>query len=296
MSTTSPAVTHFSILARTSRRSPSKLSYSLCTQCRSIVHANHRPPLPSLSNTQAFSTHHPLRKKQGGKGSSKNTVGINASKIANDNIDPLDFSTLESEITKIVEKLQEDVRGIRAGGIDIEAVENARVTLKNMSTDAAKKKMETKEVVKVKLRDLCQVVPRGRMLVLMVGDKEHLKPLHSAVSSPPLNLSPLPSSPQSSSSASSHQSLEIHIPIPPTTTESRLAALANVPKRGESALFDLRQARGAQKKTLRQLQLARKVGPDRLNKAEKELEKVNERGVGRVKKVVEEKRKALGEG
>ncbi|KAL8812420.1 MAG: hypothetical protein Q9223_007296, partial [Gallowayella weberi] len=66
--------------------------------------------------------------------------------------------------------------------------------------------------------------------------------------------------------------------------------------RGESALFALREARGAQKKILRQLQLAKKVGPDRLNRAERELEKVNEGGVGKVKKVVEEKRKALGEG
>ncbi|KAL8818836.1 MAG: hypothetical protein Q9223_002604, partial [Gallowayella weberi] len=172
MSTTSPAVTLFSILARTSLRPRYQSSYSLCAQCRSTFHTNNHPPFPSLSNTKSFSTHHPLRKKQGGKGSSKNTVALNASKTANDNVDPLNFSALESEIAKIVENLQEDVRGIRAGGIDIEALESARVTLKNMSTGAAKKRMETQEAVKVRLGDLCQVVPRGRTLVLMVGDKE----------------------------------------------------------------------------------------------------------------------------
>ncbi|KAL8679145.1 MAG: hypothetical protein Q9186_004536 [Xanthomendoza sp. 1 TL-2023] len=289
MSTQSPAVILFSILTRTSLRPRSQPPYSLSTQCRSTLRA--RP----LFNNQAFSTQRPLCKKQGGKGASKNTVELNASKIDNDNADPLDFSALEGEITKIVENLNADVRGIRAGGIDIGAVEDAWVTLKNMSTSGAKKSSETKVVVRA--RDLCQVVSRGRTLVLMVGDKAHLKPIQSAISSQPLNLSPLPPAPPSSSSSiSSHQPLEIHIPIPPTTTESRLAALSKVSSRGESALFALREARGAQKKRLRELRLAKKVGPDKLWKAEQELEKVNEGGVGRVKKVVEERRRGLGSG
>lgn len=66
--------------------------------------------------------------------------------------------------------------------------------------------------------------------------------------------------------------------------------------KGESALFALREARGERRKHLRELKLARKVGPDMMRRAEKELEKVNEKGVAEVKKVVEAGRKALGEG
>lgn len=43
-------------------------------------------------------------------------------------------------------------------------------SLKGDSRDIAKERSETKELVRV--RDLCQVVPRGRTLVLMVGEKE----------------------------------------------------------------------------------------------------------------------------
>ncbi|KAL8897473.1 MAG: hypothetical protein Q9192_002549, partial [Flavoplaca navasiana] len=74
-------------------------------------------------------TPHPL-KKQGGKGSSKNTLAINASKTASDNADPTDFSAFETEISKIVDNLRDEIRYIKAGGINVEAVEDARVLLK----------------------------------------------------------------------------------------------------------------------------------------------------------------------
>lgn len=61
-------------------------------------------------------------------------------------------------------------------------------------------------------------------------------------------------------------------------------------------MFALREARGVQKKRIRQLELSNKIRSDSARTAVKELDKVNERGVGRVKTVVEEKRKALGEG
>ncbi|KAL9636507.1 MAG: hypothetical protein Q9204_002234 [Flavoplaca sp. TL-2023a] len=252
-------------------------------------------------------TPHPL-KKQGGKGSSKNTLAINASKTASDNADPTDFSAFETEISKIVDHLRDEFRYIKAGGINVEAVEDARVLLKTGGGAKAKpgarvpgtsrkivrtgREEGPKEVVR--LRELCQVVPRGRMLVLLVGEKEHIKPLTSTLSNPPLSLTPLP--PSTLSSTSSQQALEIHIPIPPTTGESRTAAISTVSAKGEAALFAVREARGVQKKRIRALDLAGKIGPDKARTAVKDLDKVNEKGVEMVKTVVLEKRRALGEG
>ena len=96
-----------------------------------------------------------------------------------------------------------------------------------------------------------------------------------------------------SSSTAPGQQLEIHIPIPPTTTESRQAAAAQASSKGEAALFAINQARAAQKKRLRALGLSRKVGPDQLRRAEKEMEKINKDSEGVVGKIVEEKRKSL---
>ncbi|KAL8995116.1 MAG: hypothetical protein Q9169_005099 [Polycauliona sp. 2 TL-2023] len=241
--------------------------------------------------------------KQGGKGASKNTVAVNASKTAGDNADPTDFSALQDQIAKIIDKLREEIRYIKAGGVNVEAVEDARVTLKIAGGEkpgvpqgrvrgAVGRPGAPKEVVKV--RDVCQVVPKGRTLILMVGEKEHIKPITTTLVAPPLSLTPI--SPSGPSATSSQQALEIHVPIPPTTGESRHAALNLVSTKGESALFALREARGAQKKRLRQLEISNKIGPDMARKASKELDKVNEGGVERVKTVVEEKRKALGEG
>ncbi|KAL8922174.1 MAG: hypothetical protein Q9172_003676 [Xanthocarpia lactea] len=260
-----------STLTHTSFRRPfDHPSTLLCIGCHSTL----RPP-PVQPQRKSFTTTPHLLKKQGGKGVSKNTVAVNASKTANDDAHPTDFTALETQISVIIENLREEVRNIKAGGVNVEAVEDARVVLKSSGggdagVKGAKGKIGGngpkgvgggKEIVQVK--DLCQIVPRGRLLVLMVGEKE---------------------------------ALEIHIPIPPTTGESRNAALSLVSHKGDSAIFALREARGAQRKRLRRLALSRKVGPDMLRKAEKELEKVNEGGVARVKKVVEERRKGLGEG
>ncbi|KAL8910217.1 MAG: hypothetical protein Q9171_004460 [Xanthocarpia ochracea] len=213
-----------SALIHTSFRRPlDHPSTLLCKGCQSTF----RPP-PVQPQRKSFTTTPHLLKKQGGKGVSKNTVAVNASKIANDNADPTDFTALEIQISVITENLREEVRNIKAGGVNVEAVEDARVLLKSGgSNDAGVKGAKGK-----------------------IGGKG----------------------------------------------ESRHAALNLVSHKGASALFALREARGAQRKRLRQLGLSRKIGPDKLRKAEKELEKVNEGGVARVNKVVEERRKVLGEG
>ena len=114
---------------------------------------------------------------------------------------------------------------------------------------------------------------------------QHLKPVTSALQSTE-GLSPQ-SPPQGA------DPLHIIIPIPPTTRESRQQASKLAHEKGEATLFSLREARSAQKKKLRAMELARKVGPDDLKRAERDMEKVNEKATGEVKKVVEEARKRL---
>lgn len=80
------------------------------------------------------------------------------------------------------------------------------------------------------------------------------------------------------------------------TQESRQEAAKIVGQKGEAALFALREARGAQRKRLRALELGRMVGPDELRRAEREVDKVNEGAVAEAKKVVEEgKRRVMGQ-
>lgn len=88
--------------------------------------------------------------------------------------------------------------------------------------------------------------------------------------------------------------LELSIPVPPPTAESRRATLAAASKAGEVAAAAVQNARAAQKKVLRALELARTVRPDDLQRAGREMGKLVEGGVREVRGVVEGARKGLG--
>ncbi|KAL9126220.1 MAG: hypothetical protein Q9217_004700 [Psora testacea] len=217
-----------------------------------------------------------LYRKSGGKQNSKSNIGKAAQKTAGSD-DPFDFADYEAAISKAHEHLTSEISKIKAGGRDVEGIEGIRVNV-------GKGKEKSKRDV-VSVGDLASVVARGRNVVVMVGEKDHLKPVTSALQSTE-GLSPQPAPPGG-------DPLHIIIPIPPTTRESRQQASKSAHEKGEAALFSLREARGAQKKKLRAMELAKKVGPDDLKRAEREMEKVNERATGAVKKVVEDARRRL---
>lgn len=76
--------------------------------------------------------------------------------------DPYDFSTLESGIEKVLEKLKNDLSKLRTGGrFNPEVLENLRVHLVKDSKASEK------------LGDLAQVLPKGgRSLMILVGEKD----------------------------------------------------------------------------------------------------------------------------
>jgi ribosome recycling factor len=99
-----------------------------------------------------------------------------------------------------------------------------------------------------------------------------------------LNLQPQPDA---------QNGLQLNVPIPPPTKESRDLALAAASKAGETANIGIRNARGAMQKRLRAMELKKAVRPDDLKKAHKEMEKIVEKGVADVKKSVDAARKNM---
>lgn len=87
--------------------------------------------------------------------------------------------------------------------------------------------------------------------------------------------------------------LLLNIPIPPPTAESRKATVNAAAKAGDVASNAVRNARQGQQKKLRAMQLAKTARPDDLKKAGVQMEKVVEKGVGEVKKIVDGAKKAL---
>lgn len=108
-------------------------------------------PVAMLSTQRSFSTSPKTLKK--------------AAKVAKEQItgdeSPTDFTELEAAIQKAHERLKEDLSKLRSGGrFNPEVVENLRVHVVKGSKET------------VRLSDVAQVVPRGRILNLMIGEKE----------------------------------------------------------------------------------------------------------------------------
>ncbi|KAF6229948.1 hypothetical protein HO133_004286 [Letharia lupina] len=267
---------------------PSRITLQPC--CPNNPAPTH-PTLPPPTRTLTTTT--PLLKK-GGKQDSKRTVSLNASKAQSQahspTVNAFDFSDYEAAIEHAHEHLKSELAKIKAGGRNAEDIEGLRVVLGkgggegrgNGDNEGGGGKGRA-ERESVKLGDVASVVARGRNVGVLVGEKDHLKPVLSALASlPSLTYTTSPTDP-----------LTLTIAIPPVTAESRLAAKKQADKKGEEALFALREARGAQRKKHRSMELGKLVGPDELRRAEREVEKVNEGAVGEARRLVEGCRRGL---
>lgn len=108
--------------------------------------------------------------KKGGKAAreeKQTTTKSSTSGKGDTSDDPYDFSALEADISSSIEKLKNDLSKLRAGGrFNTEVLENLRV-------QPNKNEKQT-----VKLSDLAQVIPKGRTVQLLVGEKDVCMALH----------------------------------------------------------------------------------------------------------------------
>ncbi|OBT77192.1 hypothetical protein VF21_04089 [Pseudogymnoascus sp. 05NY08] len=224
--------------------------------------------LPTLS-FRTLTTTPALYKK--GKNTAPRDSQKTGTKEAPEEWDPEDFSALRAGIAKANDKLSADLAKLRTGGrFNPEILENVRVHL-----DKDSKKTHS-------VGELAQVIPKGgRSVMLLVGEKDHVKPIISAVqNAKELNLQPVPDP---------HNPSQLNVPLPAPTKESRDAALAAAHDVGEAAKAAITGARGVMQKKLRQMEIKKTALPDELNKAHKEMEKIVQGAVADVKKTFESK-------
>lgn len=141
---------------------------SLSRQCminrtkNSCIAARHSP-FTRLGRHQAFSTSQCLGKKKdkSGKGGDDGKQASSKGDREPTGNDPYDFTTLEADIANVLEKLKNDLSKLRAGGrFNPDVVENLRVQ-PDKSADQT-----------VKLSDVAQVIPKGRTVQVLVGEKD----------------------------------------------------------------------------------------------------------------------------
>ncbi|KAK5124102.1 hypothetical protein LTR85_001805 [Meristemomyces frigidus] len=260
-------------------------SARLFTRAASRSHSDVATTPSAPPRTRPFSTSPPLLKKgakaarsEKQQSSSPSSTKDHTSSSTSD--DPSDFSALEADIASAVERLKNDLSKLRAGGrFNPEVLENLRVQPDRSAAGNAT----------VKLSDVAQVIPKGRVVQVLVGEKDHIKPVSSAIQSSTLSLTPQPD-------PTGANPLLLIINIPPPTADSRRAAVQEATKAGEKAGTSVRDARGKQQKKLRALQLNKTARPDDLKKAGAQMEKVVEKGSAEVKRIVDGARKVLESG
>ncbi|EUC49123.1 hypothetical protein COCMIDRAFT_85399 [Bipolaris oryzae ATCC 44560] len=187
-----------------------------------------------------------------------------------------DVSGLESQILKAIEKLTHELSQLRSGGkLNPDIVESLKVQL-----GTAGHGKET-----VRLGDIAQVVPRGRVLNVICGEEGHIKPITTAIAASPHSLTPLAPEPSNP--------LTIQVPLPPPTGESRRAAVESAVKAAERADKLIQQARQEHNKKLRKYSVNREVLPDDLQKAKNLMEEVVKKGHVEVKRISDGAKRVL---
>ncbi|EEH46661.1 uncharacterized protein PADG_02759 [Paracoccidioides brasiliensis Pb18] len=286
------------LTSRTASANGSLCSLSIPLRTRSsIITKSSRSALPAFLHNvslilprtttaslrlQSFSTTSHLSKKKdkGNKSSSRDadSGALSGGAETLDSDDPFGFTQLDNDIAEAVRKLKDDISKLRAGGrVNPETIESLRVAVTKGDGKGSK---ET-----VRLGELVQVIPKGgRMLTLLVGEDEYVKPITSALLSSNLSLNP---------QTDAHNSLQLNVPIPPPTKESREQSVKDAKAAMERASNAVRNARGAINKKLKHMGVKKLVRPDDLHKQIEKMEKVAEKGQKEVKDVFEAARKAL---
>ena len=127
----------------------------------STLTTHSQPRQCTFSGRRPFTTTPTLLKKGGKAARDESKSQAAASKDAAPADDPADFSALEADIAAAVARLKDDLSKLRAGGrFNPELLENLRVQPDKSSAS------------KVRLSDVAQVVPKGRTVQVLVGEKD----------------------------------------------------------------------------------------------------------------------------
>jgi ribosome recycling factor len=121
--------------------------------------AHHTTTIRTFSNTNPTYKKGGKAAREASRSDSSSSSSSAAPATAVGSEDPFDFSALESDINDAVEKLKTDLSQLRQGGrFNPQVLESLRVQLKQGGP--------------VKLGDLAQVVPKGRVVQVVVGEQE----------------------------------------------------------------------------------------------------------------------------
>jgi ribosome recycling factor len=179
------------------------------------------------------------------------------------------LAELETDITKAHEALKRELAKIRTGRAHPSLLESVRVEIYGSQ-------MPISQCATVS-------VPEARMLTVKPWDKTQLKTIEKAIVQSPLGLNP-----QSDGEI-------LRIPMPPLTAERRKDLAKIVKKNGEDTKVAVRKARHDAKDMLENLKTEGEISEDELERAQKKVEELIQKGVAEIDAIIARKDKDLME-
>jgi ribosome recycling factor len=179
------------------------------------------------------------------------------------------IAELEKDITKAHEALKRELAKIRTGRAHPSLLESVRVEIYGSQMPISQCATVT--------------VPEARMLTVKPWDKTQLKAIEKAIVQSPLGLNP-----QSDGEI-------LRIPMPPLTAERRKELAKIVKKNGEDTKVAVRKSRHDAKDMLENLKTEGEISEDELERAQKKVEELIQKGVGEIDAIIARKDKDLME-
>ncbi|MCD6583270.1 MAG: ribosome recycling factor [Candidatus Omnitrophica bacterium] len=179
------------------------------------------------------------------------------------------FKTIEEEMKKAIEATKREFLEIRSGRANPKFVEGIRVNYYGSPT-------LLKEIATIN-------VPEARLLVINPWDPNSIKDIEKAILESNLGLTPIV------------DGKIIKLVVPPLSEERREELIKLVKKIAEEGKISLRTIRREGKEKIRKMEKEKKISEDDRFKMEGELQKLTDKYIEEIDKLLEEKEKELRE-
>lgn len=176
-------------------------------------------------------------------------------------------STLESSMTKSIESLKNQLTKVRTGRASASVLDGVMVDYYGSPTP---------------IKGVGQIsTPEARLLQIQPFDKTMIAAIEKAILGANIGVTP------------SNDGNLIRIPFPALTEEKRKDIVKDVKKHGEDAKIAIRNARRDQNDVVKKAEKAKEISEDESKKFQADIQKVTDKYIGEVDKVIDAKEKEV---
>ena len=176
-------------------------------------------------------------------------------------------STLESSMTKSIESLKNQLTKVRTGRASANVLDGVMVDYYGSPTP---------------IKGVGQIsTPEARLLQIQPFDKTMIAAIEKAILGANIGVTP------------SNDGNLIRIPFPALTEEKRKDIVKEVKKHGEDAKIAVRNARRDQNDVVKKAEKAKEISEDESKKFQADIQKVTDKYIGEIDKIIEAKEKEV---